>query len=242
MLDVAIAILLSVTSIAMAYLGVHLTMHPAESQRARTTYKVSFVVCGLIAVSLIGIQTYRNNGTWASVRSQMGRIETGVQQTEKPKPGFLSLFWRWPMKDGHQIAVGKPLGINFYFINSSPQPVKNIRTFGLLAVDTPKAFEAARNAFHERLNQALSVGGSASSMNPGESPKFNTARLPPLDKEQVKGLRNGSLVLFMNYYIDWVDVNGVPGKIDRCDSVLLSPNTVELIGSGFVFQECPRTK
>jgi len=55
MLDVAIAVLLGIISIAMAYLGVHLTMHPAESPKARMAYKIAFASCALVEAALPAI-------------------------------------------------------------------------------------------------------------------------------------------------------------------------------------------
>jgi len=59
-MDILIAAALTLVSIAMAYLGVHVTLHPLnESSPARFWYKAGFFVCGIAAVSLVTTQ-----GTW----------------------------------------------------------------------------------------------------------------------------------------------------------------------------------
>lgn len=72
---VAIALLLSVT----AYLGTHLTMHPAETPREKFWYKTGFAVCGLVGCALIGVQTWRNSQTQDDLRGRLSRIEKNTK-------------------------------------------------------------------------------------------------------------------------------------------------------------------
>jgi hypothetical protein len=59
MADMWIAVANGALTLLTAYLGVHITMHPARTNRAKTFYKVAFVVCGLVICVLIALQTLR---------------------------------------------------------------------------------------------------------------------------------------------------------------------------------------
>jgi hypothetical protein len=58
MWDVVIAIGLGLCSFYVAYLGIHLTMHPATDAE-KGNYKAQFTLIGLASLMLIGVQAYR---------------------------------------------------------------------------------------------------------------------------------------------------------------------------------------
>jgi hypothetical protein len=70
-MDIAISAVLAVVTIVMAYLGVHVTLHPTESPRARRLYKTGFWGCALVAVSLVIWQGIRSNKAQAGFRSDV---------------------------------------------------------------------------------------------------------------------------------------------------------------------------
>src|SRR5580704_4897550 len=75
-MDIFLAIVQAVVALAMAYLGVHLTLHPpGESTRTKSAYKAGFIVCGIVSVALIGVQTHRNGDAQKALRNQLARIE-----------------------------------------------------------------------------------------------------------------------------------------------------------------------
>jgi hypothetical protein len=65
--DIAISTGLAILTIAMGYLGVHLTMHPAESARERLWYKAGFCVSAALMVALV---------VWQGIRNATGQAST----------------------------------------------------------------------------------------------------------------------------------------------------------------------
>lgn len=83
MLDVGIAVALAVVTLMTAYLGVYVTLHPAESDRARLKYKLGFWACGVLAIGLIAWQASRNVQTQRELARSIITIRTGVEAVRK---------------------------------------------------------------------------------------------------------------------------------------------------------------
>jgi hypothetical protein len=83
MLDIVLAIALAIFTLATAYLGVHVTIHPAETDKGKLAYKLAFGVCGLVACVLIGVQSYRNVMAQRALTAQMSRIEGNTKEPPK---------------------------------------------------------------------------------------------------------------------------------------------------------------
>lgn len=66
-----------------AYLGVHVTLHPAESDTAAQRYKMGFAGCAIVACCLIGLQAYRSNRTQAGLLRQLAKIEHNTSEPPK---------------------------------------------------------------------------------------------------------------------------------------------------------------
>jgi hypothetical protein len=59
MIDVVVAIAIALVTVGIAYMGVRVALHPAESEQARKRYKYAFWFFALFAIVLIGWQAYR---------------------------------------------------------------------------------------------------------------------------------------------------------------------------------------
>src|SRR5258708_36354063 len=80
MLDTFFAASQAIITILMAYLGVHVTLHPpSESDRQRRRYQIGFLVCGTLAVALVIVQSIRTSRTQADFASQLERIKLGEE-------------------------------------------------------------------------------------------------------------------------------------------------------------------
>jgi hypothetical protein len=82
-LDITLAIVQGALMLLTAYLGVHVTLHPAESDISTRRYKAGFAGCALIACCLIGVQAYRSNQGQAALRKQLNAIERNTKQAPK---------------------------------------------------------------------------------------------------------------------------------------------------------------
>jgi hypothetical protein len=74
-LDVSLSGVLAILTLVMGYLGVHLTMHPAESPTARSCYKGGFGTCAILMVGLVVWQALRNGQNQASLQAQVTDLQ-----------------------------------------------------------------------------------------------------------------------------------------------------------------------
>lgn len=70
--DIFISGALAILTVAMAYLGVHVTLHPADSQREKLFYKVGFSTCAIFAVVLVVWQGARNSASQQNFMADVG--------------------------------------------------------------------------------------------------------------------------------------------------------------------------
>jgi hypothetical protein len=64
----------------MAYLGVHVTLHPVDSRRAKLAYKLGFSICAVSTVGLVVWQDIRNGRSQSALDE---KIETASAQSTK---------------------------------------------------------------------------------------------------------------------------------------------------------------
>jgi len=79
-LDIALSASLAVCTIVMAYLGVHVTLHPPnESARARKLYKAGFVICGVCSVGLVIWQGVRGRDAQVASAHRIDALQDDVR-------------------------------------------------------------------------------------------------------------------------------------------------------------------
>lgn len=83
MLDVGIAVALAIVTALMAYLGVHVTLHPVKSKRQRLGYKYGFGGCAFVAIVLIGWQTFRTQGSQSQAGKAINDLKDLVEKQGK---------------------------------------------------------------------------------------------------------------------------------------------------------------
>jgi len=59
--DIAVAVALTLVAVLTAYMGLHMSLHPSESVRTGRRYKAGFIICGVVTVFLVWWQAKRNN-------------------------------------------------------------------------------------------------------------------------------------------------------------------------------------
>src|SRR6266404_374403 len=78
--DIILSAALATLTIVMAYLGVHVTLHPPnESPRARLRYKAGFVICGILAVALVILQGIRTGKGQRDSATQIANLRSDIQ-------------------------------------------------------------------------------------------------------------------------------------------------------------------
>ena len=83
MLDIIIAVCLGVVTLSTAYLGMHVTLHPAESDRARRWYKAGFIVCGCAAIVLTVWQAQRNHSGQIALQKSLDQIDENTKNAPR---------------------------------------------------------------------------------------------------------------------------------------------------------------
>ena len=73
--EIWIAIGIAAFGAGMAYMGVHLTMHPPESSAAKWCWKVGFIAMAIALCGLIGWQTKLSLHAQSDLNSRLDRIE-----------------------------------------------------------------------------------------------------------------------------------------------------------------------
>lgn len=83
-MDVVLAIVLGVLTFAMGYMGIHVTLHPPETQDAKRKWKISFSVVAFAAVVHTGLQAYLAHKSSAALEAAIkGEAERTRSEIQK---------------------------------------------------------------------------------------------------------------------------------------------------------------
>jgi hypothetical protein len=86
MWDIVLAVSLGICTIAMAYMGVHLTLHTPASNR-KNIWKAGFIVIAIITCVLIGVQAYRSNNFEQDLKAAIQKEGEKTQQVVREEGG-----------------------------------------------------------------------------------------------------------------------------------------------------------
>jgi hypothetical protein len=78
--DIFLAVAIFLVTSATAYLGVRVTLHPAETPEAKRRYKIGFGVLTLAAAGLITWQSVLNRRETSELHAQLNRIQHNTEQ------------------------------------------------------------------------------------------------------------------------------------------------------------------
>lgn len=81
MVDVILAVGNGVVAFALAYMGVHVSLHPPREER-KMAWTACFILVGLVTCGLIGLQAIRSNESVSALQSQL----TGIRKSIHPAP------------------------------------------------------------------------------------------------------------------------------------------------------------
>jgi hypothetical protein len=82
-LTVTLAVAQAALTVLLAYLGMHVTLHPpSESQKKSRVFKVGFIACGVLAVGLVGFQGCLTSRSQRDSDNQMSRLRSDVQSAK----------------------------------------------------------------------------------------------------------------------------------------------------------------
>lgn len=82
-MDIILAVALFFVTSGTAYLGVRVTLHPAETPSAKRSYKLGFLVLTLCAAGLIVSQSLLNRIEQGKLHAQLDKIQKNTEQPPK---------------------------------------------------------------------------------------------------------------------------------------------------------------
>jgi hypothetical protein len=80
MADIILSTLLAILTIVMAYVGVHVTLHPPnESPKKQLLYKLGFFACGVLAVILVIVQGVRGLNSQRNATNEIDALQFDIR-------------------------------------------------------------------------------------------------------------------------------------------------------------------
>jgi hypothetical protein len=118
--DGIVAALLGFAAWRMAYLGVHVALHPSSSKKGRSkkSVKREFYLIAVISTFLIIVQAYRTNKAYSDLVGEINKNRNASITANGPAP-----------TDGFQgLTPGRQLQFNLgYIVNTNP--ANNVRNY-----------------------------------------------------------------------------------------------------------------
>lgn len=90
--DIWIAFGIAVFTFAMAYMGVHVTLHPPVTNSEKWFWKIGFGLCAALCVSLVIWQTVRNQASQKELTAQLSSIKVQQASTEGELAGIKDIM------------------------------------------------------------------------------------------------------------------------------------------------------
>jgi hypothetical protein len=255
-LDIFIVVALGIATLVTAYLGVHVTLHPAESQKEKQFYKIGFVVCGVLISFLAGWQAYRNNKTQNELSQELGRIEKNTNEPPKVQvnvppaqvvvepseahmpPSYLEVSNIIPPQGFNIIAPNKQFGLNVEFTQVGNGPIEDIHNVERILVGNEKSESSLKSHFSELLNEAIRQdGGRKSALSLLNGRFYNSAVSPVLTEDQAKEILDGHQFFYLFIWATWKDQNGSKGKLEQCSWIMKPPEEFQ-VGQTISLHSC----
>jgi|ERR1700719_2547896 len=228
--DGIIAVLLGACAWRMAYLGVHVTIHPPELRKGRTkkSLKREFYLIGALSTILILIQVYRTDRTYNAL---LGEINKG-------RNAAVSMFTVTPPGPSHaeDLIDGAALKFNVKFMVRE-NTARNMRdAVQLYLVDKPPSPDVSRAVvaqFKSTESQQLNYQGQDMGIDTG---RWETVSLP-VEEKQIWGIMAGTSTLYIIGTAHWVNPSGSDGHSDGC-TYLQKPDQRRITFENSVWHSC----
>jgi len=220
MVDITVALVLCVTAAVMAYMGVHVTLHPPR-EKNKNYWKASFWAVALLASVGVIVQAVRNNQTQDSLRKQLTDIQAN---TAKPTPSADLHDVRWDaaynvavngINTGSHVpfTIGKPVVYNIGISNKGIAAAKGFWVYAKVynAADDSEQTEAAMtNQFkNEIASHSQDIAQSTIRIEPGTGTFSTTHTDYIISKADKAKFDAGKEVVYLYYYLTWRDPSGV---------------------------------
>jgi hypothetical protein len=227
--DIVLAISVFILSAGMAYLGVHVTLHPPDTAKQRRGYKIAFGAMTLLSAILIGAQTYATRHAQAALQTQLDQIKKNPEQPPQVtvQPPVVNIAPSMPKQRAYMIfrepmlnpQIGSPINVNIQCDTISDIPAQKVWCNGR------SAFVAVKNGLLDKADQDKAFAEFVEEMPPrrdeerttiarGQFP-WHTWFGPILTKELDAPLEDGSSTLMVMGMLFFKDEAG-PHKSQLC--------------------------
>jgi hypothetical protein len=145
--DGFIAVLLGIAAWRMAYVGVHVTIHPSQTRKGRSkkSVKIEFYCIAIASTALIMVQAYRTNKAYSDLMA-------AVQKNQSPQVGLAFMDLRPPTQ---QLIANRDLDIGMSFLVSegTAQNMRcNFQAFSLPGPESDEQNSKARQRFRQTIS------------------------------------------------------------------------------------------
>jgi hypothetical protein len=234
--DILLPVVLFLVTSVTAYLGVRVTLHPAETPKAKRLYKVAFGVLTIIATGLIVWQSVLSRAEKTQLRTQLNQIQknTETPPTVNVSPPTVSVEPRITVPankakayvDFHHLELNwvqkeSKLIVNAYAANRVSEPAQNVNArFSVALMPALKGVpsrQTQEKCFADFEKQPHKTGAFRGSLAPDQQ-IFGTITVSDFDQHFVDQLNSGAIVVMVIGRISFSDDNGIHRK-DFCQWV-----------------------
>jgi hypothetical protein len=239
-MDIAISAVLAILTILMGYLGVHVTLHPAESPSTARRYKIAFVFCAILTVCLVVWQGVRNSQTQSQLRQELVQIDQNTRTPPRvdvnvPAPQvnvqlppaaqvqktgdrpILQILNEAP--SSRALTPGTPLGMNVVIHNEGPVPAKGVKDLSIIDTIAGPPSEEKEEAFFKKLAAEEQEPDFRKKPGTGlglHSGFFSTFYTEELTAQQINALKTGDLLIYLVSKVDYQDLTGNHFETEAC--------------------------
>jgi hypothetical protein len=210
-IDVGISAGLAILTMVMGYLGVHLTMHPAESRKARRVYKGAFCSCAILMVILVVCQGIRASNSRSRLEGQISDLREKLTHTHihfntnaiALATGDATRF-KVPPTMAQIFAMDGKAEFNVDYQNVGPSNSEHTGATG--AIFLAEA-EPNLDSLFSALDAKFKAGWVGDELVPQDH-RFFTASSRPLSTEDIAKLDHGTMGLYLLAKVKFSDPTG----------------------------------
>ena len=251
MVDIWIAVALGLLTASHGLLGVHVTLHPAQTHPQKNAYKCAFIVCALAICGLIFVQGLRNKRSQDALSTSLGVIAKNTSTPpqvinnlpapqvilEAPQPQqsakaesdtYMQVLGIVPVKTN--LSPGNQLQVAVYFGKYGKKPIRTLRGVELMFGDVADEVNMQKRIF-ERYRKQIRV--EKTPFGPVEETRgtsgYETATSAPIKQSDLDGWAAGVKRLYVLAHLRWKNEDGSIDELFRC-SWIYELGSVEMRG------------
>jgi hypothetical protein len=228
-MDIVLAVFSFLFVAGTSYLGVHVTLHPAETPRAKLFYKIAFALGTLLAAIAIGWQAWLGRVSQSGLQRQLEKIQHNTEQppivnvappiinnipsgrSEHTAIAWANMVPNSPVPQPGPLlpfSTDKQPQINMGFHNAGDFSVISAKAQGalLLVPHTRQQTEVYKKYIKSILSSESQVSGTLVPHEQGGW--YHTYNGPKLSDQDIADLNVGAKILCGIAVVTWTDKTG----------------------------------